>query len=281
MKKAIWYLIVFLIVEVFVGIISGLVFPNSGEGDSVDREIIVILLSSVVSGIIVMALFFWRRWCPVSLNYIKSRPLKVLLWTVVVALASLVPSVWLVELLPEQYIQNNNEALFELIMRDGLGYVIVGLVAPIVEEVVFRGAILRALLAWSDQWENKRETMTWAMISLSAIIFALVHANPAQMPHAFLIGILLGWLYYRTGSIVPGVLFHWVNNTAAMLLAYTFPDVPVDANLDAYFGGSQQAVMTAVIVSLIVFIPGLWRLNKLMKKAPNTIESSDSKDVFQ
>ena len=281
MKKAIWYLIVFLIVEVFVGIISGLVFPNSGEGDSADREIIVILFSSVVSGIIVMALFFWRRWCPVSLNYIRSRPLKVLLWTVVVALASLVPSVWLVELLPEQYIQNNYEALFELIMCDGLGYVIVGLVAPLVEEVVFRGAILRALLAWSDQWENKRETMTWAMISLSAIIFALVHANPAQMPHAFLMGILLGWLYYRTGSIVPGVLFHWVNNTAAMLLAYAFPDVPVDANLDAYFGGSQQAVIVAIIISLIVFIPGLWRLNKLMKKAPNTIESSDSKDVFQ
>lgn len=281
MKKAIWYLIVFLIVEVFVGIILGLVMPHANTGDSAPLDMVTMLLSSVVSGVITIALFLWLRWCPVSLDYIKTKPLRVLLWVVVIALATLVPSVWLEELIPEQYTQNVYEDFFELVLRDKLGYVIVGLVAPLVEEIVFRGAILRVLLEWSNQWQNKRGPLTWSMITFSAIIFALSHANPAQMPHAFLMGLLLGWLYYRTGSIIPGVIFHWVNNTVAMILAYSFPDIPMEAHLDAYFGGNQQAVIVAVIVSLIVFIPGLWRLNKLMRKAPNTVETSEYQDVFQ
>lgn len=40
-----------------------------------------------------------------------------------------------------------------------------------------------------------------------------MHGNPAQIPFAFLIGLLFGWLYYRTDSVIPGIVGHVINNT--------------------------------------------------------------------
>ena len=144
-------------------------------------------------------------------------------------------------------------------MGSRLGYVVVGLLAPLVEEVVFRGAILRALLKWNQNH--------WLCIAISAALFGLSHFNPAQMPHAFLAGLLLGWMYYRTGSIVPGVVVHWVNNSMAYALyniskaAYGTGD-PTMAQL---FG--EQRVLLAVLFSLCILIPAIYQLNLRMKRA--------------
>ena len=132
-----------------------------------------------------------------------------------------------------------------------------GLLAPLVEELVFRGAILRGLLRWHRN--------PWLGIAISAVLFSVVHMNPAQMPHAFLIGLLLGWMYYRTDSIVPGVVYHWVNNTVAYVLYAFYPDP--DIKLNDIFMGNQQNVLLAVVFSLCIFIPSLLQLNIRMKKA--------------
>jgi membrane protease YdiL (CAAX protease family) len=87
--------------------------------------------------------------------------------------------------------------------------------------------------------------------------------NPAQMPHAFLIGLLLGWMYYRTDSIVPGVVYHWVNNTAAYIMYNLYPN-PDLTLLDLF--GSQRAVMMALGFSFCIFLPALFQLNLRLKK---------------
>jgi hypothetical protein len=87
--------------------------------------------------------------------------------------------------------------------------------------------------------------------------------NPAQMPHAFLIGLLLGWMYYRTDSIVPGVVYHWVNNTIAYVLMAFYPDP--DLKTTDFFG-NQQTVLMAVAFSLCILIPSIYQLNLRMRK---------------
>ena len=106
----------------------------------------------------------------------------------------------------------------------------------------------------------------WAAIAVSAVIFAVVHANPAQMPHALLIGLLLGWMYYRTGSILPGIALHWVNNTAAYVFYVLFP-FAADMKLTEFFGGNQNNVVLAVVFSLFILIPAIYQLNRLMRRA--------------
>jgi membrane protease YdiL (CAAX protease family) len=85
------------------------------------------------------------------------------------------------------------------------------------------------------------------------------------MPHAFLIGWLLGWMYWRTGSILPGVAYHWANNSFAFVLYAFYPDPNIKL-IDIY-GGSQTKVYLAVAFSLLILIPAIYQLHLSMKRA--------------
>ena len=58
------------------------------------------LISSVVSSILTLAVFLWLKWSPFSRTYLQSRPWGVLVWVVVLALGTIVPSTWLGEQIP-------------------------------------------------------------------------------------------------------------------------------------------------------------------------------------
>ncbi len=77
--------------------------------------------------------------------------------------------------------------------------------APVGEEICFRGIILGGLL--------KTRCRPWLAILVSAIIFASFHGFGANFVTAMLFGILAGWLYWRTGSIIPGIIIHITNNS--------------------------------------------------------------------
>ena len=145
---------------------------------------------------------------------------------------------------------------FDMLLSDRWGYLTIGLLAPLSEEIVFRGAILRALLS--------RFSPVVAII-ISALFFMLIHMNPAQMPHAFLIGLLLGWMYWRTGSILPGVAYHWANNSVAYVMYALYPDP--DMKLIDIFKGSEQHVYMALGFSLLILLPALYQLHLWMRRA--------------
>jgi membrane protease YdiL (CAAX protease family) len=91
------------------------------------------------------------------------------------------------------------------------------IVAPVTEELLFRGIILRGLL---------RRYRPWIAITLSSLLFGVVHLNPWQLVSATLLGIAFGWFYYRTGSIALSVFGHAVAN-GLVLIVTSFPiDVP-------------------------------------------------------
>lgn len=251
MKNAIVYTIVFAGIEILVGSLVLLAYQLlMGTGTELDA--MGVIISSGLAGVVTIAVFLAAKWAVVSRHWIRTRPWTVLFWCVVATLGSLIPSSWLQELMPE--LPNTAEKAFDLVLKDRWGYFIVGLLAPLSEELVFRGAILRELLKWKEN--------PWIGIIISAMLFSLVHMNPVQMPHAFLVGILLGWLYYRTNSIIPGVTWHWVNNTIAYVM-YNLTNP--DETLLEYFG-SQQRVLMAVGFSLMIFLPALYQLNQRLSK---------------
>ena len=185
-----------------------------------------------------------------------------LCWSVVAALGAIVPSLALQGLLPEwtgwarELAEQTNEQLEGLMSIPG-GYMVVALLPPVVEELVFRGAVLRSLLDWRPQ-------RPWLMIALSALIFALLHLNPAQLPHAFLIGLLLGWMYWRTGSIVPGVAYHWANNTAAYVLYHAYHN---PQSLQDIIGPGMRPLLLSLLFSLCILVPALVQLNQRMRRS--------------
>lgn len=253
MKKAIIYTVVFLAIQLMAGgVMQAVWILLKGPGAQLDAvgTILTMLLSSLVT----LTVFFYSKWAEWSRHWIQTRPWQVLFWCVLAALGAIIPSTWLQELMPP--LPNLVEEEFDMILRNRFGYLVIGLLAPLVEEVVFRGAVLRALLRW-------KSVQPWLAIVISAVFFSGVHMNPAQLPHTFLMGLLLGWMYYRTDSIVPGVVYHWVNNTVAYVMYNMYPD-PDLTLLDLF--GSERHVLMAVGFSLCILLPALFQLNLNMKK---------------
>ena len=135
----------------------------------------------------------------------------------------------------------------------------VGILAPLTEEVVFRGAILRTLLGMMSKRNH------WVAIMISAAIFGAVHGNAAQFVNALFMGLLLGWMYYCTRSLVPGILLHWVNNTMAYILTNLLPQT--DGKLIDLFHGDEKTVYYAVGFSLCILIPSFLQLVARFRKA--------------
>ena len=106
------------------------------------------------------------------------------------------------------------------------------LVPAVTEELFFRGA-LQGLL---------RPSGSAAAIFGTALLFGLLHLDLAQGLTAFICAVFLGWLAERSGSILPGMLLHFINNTLAFLTLY----------LRLY---APAAAATAVELFILLFFP--------------------------
>lgn len=93
--------------------------------------------------------------------------------------------------------------------RNVFGILSITIMAPLVEELLFRGTIQGHLMRIGVK-------PLFAILASSAI-FGVIHMNPAQILFAFAIGLIFGWLYYRTGSLVPGIVGHFINNSIACI----------------------------------------------------------------
>ena len=74
--------------------------------------------------------------------------------------------------------------------------------APVVEELVFRGAIQQLA----------QPLGRWQAAALQAVLFAVQHGGAAGIAYALVLGVLLGTIRQRTGRVWPGWVLHTVNN---------------------------------------------------------------------
>ena len=87
-------------------------------------------------------------------------------------------------------------------------FIVIG--APIVEELAFRGLLFSALC--------KTGVQPILSVVISAAAFAIFHFEPQRLAILFLVGLVLGELRRRSGSLVPGIVAHAVNNSPALVL---------------------------------------------------------------
>jgi len=129
----------------------------------------------------------------------------------------------------------------------------VAIIAPIVEELIFRGVIMHGLM---------RNYSKFTAVFVSALMFALFHLNPWQFPATFILGIVLGILMVRTRNILLCILGHSINNGLVLLGMIYWEKIQTLS----YFqqGKSNQLIISGIIaiISLIlIFI--LSRQHKL------------------
>jgi len=263
------YLVVFIAVQFVVSLVAlylgdSIKYPPSASGKALtlSASAKALTLSSVVSSVIIIALFVWLKWAPISRYYLQQKPWDVLVWTILAGLGAILPLQWLYEQM-NITMSDDVKHLFESIMGSRWGYLALGILAPVAEELVFRGAILRSLMAYFNY------RLPWIPIVVSALLFGVVHGNVAQFANAFVMGLLLGWLYCRTHSIVLGVALHWVNNTVAYTMYKLMPEMN-DGQLIDLFHGDNKLMYMGLFCSLLVLLPSLFQLNRRMTTGGKT-----------
>ncbi len=107
-----------------------------------------------------------------------------------------------------------------------LNIVSTAVLPALIEEMIFRGYILGALRPHGDG----------LAIVLSAALFGLFHGNVLQIPFAFILGLVMGYLTVQADSIWPAVLLHFTNNLMSVLLSFFGKCFP-----------GQEAVITTVV----------------------------------
>lgn len=138
----------------------------------------------------------------------------------------------------------------ESTLSNNYGIISVVIAAPILEEFMMRGVIERGLIVNS--------TPTKAII-ISAALFGIIHLNPWQAIFAFLIGIFMGWIYFRTHSLPCTIFIHFINNGTATLSFFVFYK-SIDVELIDLM--PLKMYITLYIISLILFVSLMIFLNK-------------------
>ena len=262
------YIIIFIVVQIFLTYAgAGIWAAVKGEGYQATllamdtgNNAILKALTTVFSNVITLIIFLKAKWTPLTRNYLQSKPWISLLWVALFTLGAIIPLEFVYEQIGVE-MDADTERVFASLMKEPWGYVAIGILAPLAEEIVFRGAILRTLL---DMVSKKNH---WVAIFISAAAFGLIHGNKAQFINALLMGLLLGWMYYRTKSLVPGILMHWVNNTMAYVLNNLMPQS--DGKLIDLFHGDEKTVYYAAGFSLCIMIPSFIQMILRLQKPKN------------
>lgn len=131
-----------------------------------------------------------------------------------------------------------DESTMRGIMYHPIGLLTVAFLGPLAEELLFRGGVQH------DLSQHHSDQGWFVPIALTAVLFSLIHLNPAQMPVAFILGCLLGFAYWWTRSLVAPVCIHVFNNSLACVMAFLSPDE--DSTIH-FLGGSTGAGITAIV----------------------------------
>ena len=125
------------------------------------------------------------------------------------------------------------QELFERFASGSLPILVsICVLAPVLEEMLFRGLVLRSFLGRYPRWQA---------IGFSAILFGAAHLNLYQFAVGVVSGLLLGWLYERTRSLLPCIALHGFYNGAVTWYALETGKGP---------RGSWDGAVLALVLSL-------------------------------
>ncbi len=141
---------------------------------------------------------------------------------------------------------NLNDIAIDMLMgmsENILGILAICIIGPICEELLFRGAIMYPML--------RKGINPAVCIFVSALIFGIIHFNPAQIPVAMLVGILFGIIYYYTKSLVATSICHIINNSTSVLLMSIYGENIKEMTMSNIFGSTTHVIIMAIIFAAL------------------------------
>lgn len=241
--KSVCYLLLFVGMQTLVvlpaSVYLGVAAALGGDVDALyaqfmDDTMAYTLISGLLTTAVVIGFYRFRR-----------RPMAEALWlrgvdgSTLLTGAALAPALYLIvggalSLLPEAWLESYNEASAGIDSGTLTGVLAVAVVAPVVEELIFRGLMLNRL---------SRVMPGWLAAVLSSAAFGVCHGHPVWFAYAFVLGAFFAFLDLRAQSILPSILGHVAFNAISQILSF----VP-----ETESGAEQTLVMEILLVIAMV-----------------------------
>ncbi|MBL8742315.1 MAG: CPBP family intramembrane metalloprotease [Myxococcales bacterium] len=208
-----------------------------------------------------------RAFLAVRHTNIAAYPLAILLGVTI-----WFPLVWLLNVIIARYPMPESglaDSLAAASPTRWLAVLFIGLIGPIAEEVLCRGAIVRPLLARAvvqspfsfappEATEHAvplppggRPSAYWEVALISAVLFTWLHMQWQLFPVLFVVALALGALRVASGSLIPGVLLHIAFNSTAIVLTIARPELEVIPPAWAA-GGLGAAILVGALLAFVL-----------------------------
>lgn len=220
---------------VYIGVLTAL----GGDVDELYDQLLANTMTyTMISGLLTIAIV-------IAVYRLRRKPVADALWLrgvdgpTLLTGAALAPALYLIvggalSLLPEAWLESYNEASAGIDSGTLTGVLAVAVVAPVVEELIFRGLMLNRL---------SRVMPGWLAAVLSSAAFGVCHGHPVWFAYAFVLGAFFAFLDLRAQSILPSILGHVAFNAISQILSF----VP-----ETESGAEQTLVMEILLVIAMV-----------------------------
>lgn len=247
--KPLLAVLAFMLIQALGGIVLGIVRPGilTKGAAAYPNEIAILLLATSVLTVMLIWLGMKMLRVPEAFSAKGISP-RMTLMTVVAALTGIIATDFLSEFAD---LPNLMEDEMMGMANSVVGALAIAVVGPVTEEIVFREAIIGHML--------KRGAKVWVAIIFSALCFGIIHFNPAQVPFAFAVGLILGIIYVCTGNILLTSIIHILNNSIAVVEMNVLGDKAKDFSYIDMLGGKAIAAVVIVICATIC----IWLLRKV------------------
>ena len=269
---SIGYLIIALVTQLSVSIIGGLIIGayyvisqmgqiNNGM-DSINTDLdsmleftlsltnVFLLISSILTVLILFLIYKIRKKnCTEELQIKKTNGFNIC-FAIILGVSCWLFNSGVLSLIEEAGLFSSQFEYMENILSplsSGsliISIITVGIIAPFAEEFLFRGVIYNTL--------RKKISIRWTII-IQAILFGVFHFNLVQGTYATLLGLVFGYITYKTKSLWPAIIIHMVNNSVATIAPYV---------LNESFGGNMVYIIFTIIGSIGIIIGLLLTKNK-------------------
>ncbi len=211
-----------IIAVLFIGVKNALKDTNSAESfgfDSFMQEftgqslLVVLLISAFLSLVLCLLVYRLRKMKVWSFMKWKPTSPRLMFLAVPTGLSVEFTAMLIFSLTAYIFKQSaqNYESMVGGLIKSPLAIFIIGIVAPFVEDVIFRGLILNEL---------RRDYSVKTAVIIQAVLFGVMHLNIAQGLYAAFAGIILGLIAVEADSVFPAIIGHVVMNSSALLLSY-------------------------------------------------------------
>jgi membrane protease YdiL (CAAX protease family) len=252
---------IYVVFALVVGIILQVIFNKCG----IDNTPLVNLLGYTIAGILtiwVVAMIKKKSTGPGPVAIFGRMPmlLTILLLVLTPAIAIVIEPLGLFIPMPE-FVREIFAMLEDKTVFTGILVVAAG---PLIEEILFRGMILDGFLKRYSPWKS----ILW-----SSLIFGIFHLNPWQFIPAVILGVLMGYVYWKTRSLWLCIFIHFVNNGLSFLALFLVDEQ--NAVVADLFSERKDYLLSYFISVGIVVLGVLW-LIQLTKKQNLQIKSNGS-----